>query len=266
MTDTKPNKVINRSDQGATKIFDQRTLAIDYRTLLPFLKRGMMILDVGCGTGSISKDVARVVGKNGKVVGIDNTESFIQSGRKSYSSVGNLELIHADLFAYESVQRFDLVISARTLQWLSNPSEAILKMKSMLKPNGTISILDYNHDAIEWNSSPPLSMKKFYGTFLQWRKDAGMNNQIAADLPRLMEEAGLHEIQVFNADEFYHKEQNDFKSRAGIWSKVANSKQMVEEGYIDNALRLQAIDEYNTWIEHDAISMTLKLSEVRGKA
>jgi hypothetical protein len=39
----------------------------------------------------------------------------------------------------------------------------------------------------------------------------------------------------------------------------------VEEGYLDNDLRLKAIEEYNEWLENKAISMTMKLNEVRGK-
>ncbi|MEM6378923.1 MAG: hypothetical protein AAF705_11955, partial [Bacteroidota bacterium] len=51
----------------------------------------------------------------------------------------------------------------------------------------------------------------------------------------------------------------------GIWSKVAGSTQMVEEGYLDDRLRLQAIQEYNDWVEYEAESMTMKLKEVRGR-
>ena len=39
---------------------------------------------------------------------------------------------------------------------------------------------------------------------------------------------------------------------------------MVSEGYLDNNLRLKAIKEYNEWVENKAISMTMKLNEVRG--
>jgi hypothetical protein len=150
------------------------------------------------------------------------------------------------------------------LQWLSNPKEAITKMKSMLKPNGQISILDYNHKAINWVSSPPESMLEFYNIFLKWRKDAGMNNEIAIDLERLLTEVGFHSIEVKNSDEFYNKEVLDYKSKIGIWSKVAGSLQMVEEGYLDDNLRLKAIKEYDLWVENEAVSMTMKLNEVRG--
>jgi hypothetical protein len=52
-------------------------------------------------------------------------------------------------------------------------------MYSLLKPGGTVSILDYNHEALEWQPQPPVSMQRFYATFLRWRGDAGMNNHIA---------------------------------------------------------------------------------------
>ena len=261
----KDNKHIERDGQAATKIFDNRSLSIDYRTLEPILKKGISVLDVGCGTGSISKDIANIVGDSGKVIGIDNTEKFIESGKETYKNIENLNLLHSDLFDFQTNEKFDLITSARTLQWLNNPKEALLKMKSLLKPNGRISILDYNHNNLEWNPEPPSSMKEFYKTFLKWRNDAGMNNGIADDLPDLMKEIGMMEIEKINSDEHYEKDRTDFSSKVGIWSKVAGSVQMVEEGYLDNDLRLKSIEEYNEWVETKAISMTMKLNEVRGE-
>ncbi|HEX9152170.1 MAG TPA: methyltransferase domain-containing protein [Flavobacterium sp.] len=259
------NKHIQRDVQQATIIFNTRSLANDYRHLTQILKPGMSILDVGCGTGAISKDIANIVGEKGKVTGIDNTESFILIGQQTYSSVANLELISVDLFEYNPEEKYDLIVSARTLQWLNNPKEALIKMKSMLKPDGQISILDYNHTNLNWNPLPPQSMQEFYKTFLKWRQDAGMNNEITEYLPGLLEEAGFNTIEIINSDEHYNRETPDYKSKIGIWSKVASSKQMVAEGYLNNELRLKAIEEYDNWIETLAISMTMKLTEVRGK-
>ncbi len=80
----KGNKHIERDGQTITKIIDNRSLKVDYRTLEPILKEGMSVLDVGCGTGAISKDIAEIVGNSGKVTGIDNTAKFIESGKISY--------------------------------------------------------------------------------------------------------------------------------------------------------------------------------------
>jgi ubiquinone/menaquinone biosynthesis C-methylase UbiE len=258
------NKDIKRDGETTTKIFDNRSLAVDYATLTTLLKPGMRVLDVGCGTGAISKDVAEIVGPDGHVTGLDNTEHFINSGKETYKQVKNLELIYADVFQFEPEEKFDLVISARVLQWLNNPVEALIRFKQFLKPGGKVSILDYNHELLSWQPAPPESMLKYYATFLRWRADAGMNNHIAEDLPEYFTEAGFTKIEIFNADELYVKGQDDFVARVGIWSKVASSTQMVDEGYITDDDRLQAIADYNKWIATDAQSMTMKLKEVRG--
>lgn len=257
------NKVVDRAGQNASTIFNQRTLAKDYRTLLSALKPGMRILDIGCGTGAITKDIANIVGPNGYVVGIDNTESFIAEGKNLFSTVTNLALVHAELLDFESEEKFDLIISARTFQWISTIDKAIDKVKSLLKLNGQVSILDYNHEMISWNPKIPASMQNFYNMFLMWRKDAGMNNRIGFDLIDILEEHGFDQVEVFNADEHYERHFPGHLENLKIWSKVAGSKQLVDEGYISDDLRLQAIDDYNRWAEKDAISMTLKLREVR---
>ncbi|PHN03626.1 methyltransferase domain-containing protein [Flavilitoribacter nigricans] len=260
----KSNKHIERDGKETSRIFNNRTLDSDYRHLKSILQPGMRILDVGCGTGALSSEMALMVGDRGRVTGIDNTEKFIESGRDTYGSVTNLELVHADLFEYTTDTRFDLITSARTLQWLSDPKRALLKMKHLLRPNGRLSILDYNHEAIEWVPEPPQSMRQFYTSFLRWRADAGMNNRIADDLPDLLRAAGFSSVELHNSDEHYHRERPDFSAKVGIWSKVAGSTQMVEEAYIDDATRLQAISDYDQWVADRAVSMTMKLNEVRG--
>lgn len=261
----KGNKHIERDSKEATKIYDNRSLAKDFRTLQAILKEGMNVLDVGCGTGAISKDIAEIVGKKGKVIGIDNTQKFIKSGKETYKEIDNLALIHSDLFEFESEEKFDLVIAARVLQWLTTPKKALKKMKSLLKPDGQISILDYNHEQLEWQPSPPESMKKFYNIFLQWRQDAGMNNKIAEDLSDMMTEVGFYSVEVLESNEHYERSNENFPSKVGIWSKVAGLDQIVEEGYLNNAYRLQVIKEYDKWVAEEAISMTMKLKEVRGR-
>lgn len=257
------NKIIDRSTQNASDIFNQRTLEKDYRTLKSILKPGLRVLDIGCATGSISKDIADIVGPTGYVIGIDNTASFIDEGKNAFSEVQNLELIHADLLHFDTAEKFDLIVSARTFQWISTLDKAVEKLKTLLKPSGQVSILDYNHEAIDWNPKVPFSMQNFYDMFLMWRKDAGMNNRIGFDISEIFEEHGFTQIEVLNADEHYESNNASDLEKMKVWSKVANSKQMVEEGYISDKERLAAIADYNNWVEHTAISMTMKLRETR---
>lgn len=257
------NKVIDRSAQQANTIYNQRTLEQDYRTLKSALKPGLRVLDVGCGTGSITKDIAELVGPTGYVVGIDHTASFISEGKSQYADVANLEFIYADILNFQTDEKFDLIVSARTFQWISTLDRAIEKLKSLLKPNGQVSILDYNHEAITWTPKIPAAMQNFYNMFLMWRKDAGMNNRIGYDIIDIFAEHGFEEIEVFNADEHYERIFPAHVEKLKIWSKVAASKQMVEEGYVSEQERLDAIESYNHWVDKEATSMTLKLREVR---
>lgn len=257
------NKIIDRSGQNASTIFNQRTLNKDYRTLLSAIKPGLRVLDIGCGTGAISKDIAKLVGPQGYVIGIDNTASFITEGKKLFSDITNLELIYADILEYDTLEKFDLIVSARTFQWISTIDKAIDKVKELLKPQGQVSILDYNHEMISWTPKVPAAMQNFYNMFLMWRKDAGMNNRIGFDMVEILEEHGFTQVEVFNADEHYENSQQHDKDKIKVWSQVAGSKQMVEEGYITNEERLQAIKDYNDWVDHTAVSMIMKLREVR---
>lgn len=258
------NKKIHRDHQSTSKTFNSRSLEVDYPTLIPLLKKGLRILDVGCGTGAISSGIARYIEPGGYVIGIDNSEKFILSGKEAYHDTANLTLVHSDLFDFHNDEKFDLIISARTLQWLSNPKDALLKMKSLIKPNGQVSILDYNHEALEWHPKPPESMLVFYSAFLKWRADAGMDNRISEHLVDYFKEAGFYKVEAFDSNEVYKREDSNFIERVSIWSKVAGLKQIVQEGYITEELQLKAIEEYNDWIISNGQKMEMKLKEVRG--
>lgn len=258
------NKFIERDSKVGDSIFNQRSLEKDFRTLIPSIKKGMNVLDVGCGTGAISAGIAKLVGDTGSVTGIDHTQSFITNGEKTFAEITNLNLIEADIFSFEPETKYDLIVSARVLQWLSTPEEALQKMKSLLNPGGQISILDYNHTALEFNPEPPKSMQNFYKKWLQWRSDAGMNNQISEDLPTYFKNVGLKNIQVENSNEVYLKGQSNFESKVSIWAKVANSIQMVKEGYSTDQEEQVVIAEYNNWIQESAKRMEMKLKEVKG--
>ena len=90
-----------------------------------------------------------------------------------------------------------------------------------------------------------------------------MNNQISEDLPTYFEEVGLKNIEVLNANEVYEKGAENFMAKAGIWTKVAESRgiQIQAEGYTTEEERLQAISEYNEWINSIGEKMIMKLEK-----
>lgn len=250
--------------QGANKVLDRRNIENSYSSLLGLLKDGLSVLDVGCGSGAITADIAQRT--SGKIVGIDLSEHLIELAQKNYAHLPNLSFEVANINDYVSPEKFDLVIAARTLQWVNNPAEVVQKMVSLLKKGGKVSINDYNHTKIKWSPAPPQSMLDFYEAFLNWRKDAGFDNEIADNLTSIYKNLGLKEINIVPQHETSIRGEEEFAATTRIWSIVAEirGKQVVNDGYCTEELRQQAIEEYDTWLANEVQSMTLYLLAVEG--
>jgi ubiquinone/menaquinone biosynthesis C-methylase UbiE len=267
MSSNETNEATERAamPKGTNSILDRRTVEHSNRNLLDVVKPGQRVLDVGCGSGAITKGIRDLVDHKGQVVGIDTSEHLIALAREQYTSVPNLRFEVADIHTYQPAEPFDVVTSARVLQWLSNPEAALRQMKTMLKVGGCLTILDYNHEKIQWAPAAPKSMQTFYAAFLKWRRDAGMNNAIADQLPAMFEKIGLENIAT-DQSELTTSDSLAFTEEAGIWAKVAEmrGKQMVEDHYVTEELRLQAIVDYKEWIATEAKSMKMYLRAVTG--
>jgi ubiquinone/menaquinone biosynthesis C-methylase UbiE len=250
--------------QGANKVLDRRNIENSYSSLLELLKDGLSVLDMGCGSGAITADIAQRT--SGKVVGIDFSEHLIELAQQNYAHLPNLSFEVADINDYVSSEKFDLVIAARTLQWVNNPAEVVKKLLGLLKKGGKISINDYNHTKIEWSPVPPKSMLDFYEAFLNWRKDTGFDNEIADNLTNIYKNVGLTTIYIKPQHETSIRGEEEFESAVRIWSIVAETrgKQVVADGFCSDELRLQAIEEYDAWIIKEAQSMRLYLLAVEG--
>lgn len=251
--------------KGSNKVLDRRNIENAYSSLLGLLHDNISVLDVGCGSGAITADIA--VRTSGKVVGIDVSEHLIEIARTKYEYIPNLSFEVANINDYVSPEKFGLVIAARALQWVNNPAEVVQKMVDLNEIGGKISINDYNHTKIAWLPDPPQSMSAFYAAFLLWRADAGFDNEIADNLPKIYANMGLDFIKTIPQHEASLRGDADFEETARIWSLVAETrgKQVVADGYCTEELRLQAISEYDTWLANEAQSMTLYLLAVEGQ-
>jgi ubiquinone/menaquinone biosynthesis C-methylase UbiE len=191
---------------------------------------------------------------------------MIQLAAEHLAEFSWLEFQKADVYSYSTTERFDLVTSARTLQWLAHPEQALANMKRWLKPGGVLAILDYNHEKIVWNPAPPASMRRFYNAFLEWRQDAGFDNAIADHLRDMMDRIGLEHIRVEAQFEITSRGDASFPVASRLWAEVAELRgpQLVQAGYVTEAERLQAIDEYVQWIATEGELMEVYLLAVEG--
>jgi SAM-dependent methyltransferase len=252
---------------GTGAILDTRTLANAHRRLAQLITPGMSVLDVGCGTGAITRGIAESQGSHVvRVVGVDANAGFIDGARSRHAGVAGLSFVVADIHALPWTGEFDLVTAARVLQWLRDPAKALAAMIAATRPGGRIVVLDYSHDKIAWAPAPPPSMQRFYAAFLAWRAEAGMDNAIADHLPALFADAKLDPISISVQHETTLRGDPDFATRAGIWADVAATRghQMVADGAVDEATRAAAETDYRRWVDTTAERQTLYLLAVDG--
>jgi trans-aconitate methyltransferase len=88
------------------------------------------ILDVGCGTGHLT---AQIADRGAQVVGIDRSPEMIQQAREKYPAL-RFEVMDAREIALP--QRFDAVFSNATLHWIKEPERVISGIAKTLKPGG----------------------------------------------------------------------------------------------------------------------------------
>lgn len=235
---------------GTQTILNARSLDEDYRRLAALLKPGLRVLDVGCGTGAITRGMAGAVGSSGYAVGVDINARFAPEAGAASAGVAALAFARADTYRLPFPACFDVVTTARTLQWLKKPSDALAQMASVARPGGFVVALDFNHEKATWTPQPPSSMAEFYDGFLRWRAEAGMDNAMADHLAELFRRTGLAEIEVSVEDEFTERGAPDFERRAGIWAEVAATRghQLVADGVISESLRAAAEGDYRIWV------------------
>jgi len=92
-----------------------------------------IILDLGCGDGVLSKELAQLVPR-GRVVGVDASIGMIDTANKL--SCGNLTFLHMDINNINFDEEFDLVFSNATLHWLKNHTKLLKNIFRSLKPGG----------------------------------------------------------------------------------------------------------------------------------
>lgn len=102
-------------------------------------------LDVGCGTGAVSRELARRMSV-GHVVGIDPSPVFLATARKLASDFTNLSFVEGDgrSLPFESAS-FDTVLFHTTLSHVPRPKEALKEAFRVLRPGGTLAVFEGNY-------------------------------------------------------------------------------------------------------------------------
>ena len=101
-------------------------------------ERGQRVLDVGCGFGDTTQQIAALVGPEGEAVGVDAAERFIQTARAEAGAFENVRFDVADVQSGHLGGPYDLAFSRFGTMFFASPVAALRNVRSALLPGGRL--------------------------------------------------------------------------------------------------------------------------------
>ena len=161
------------------------------------LRPGMACLDIGCGGGDVSFDLARLVGPSGRVVGIDIDEVKVGIARTEAAEqqIANIEFRLVNICDSETNTKFDFAHARFLLSHLPNPSGALAKIAQAIRPGGILVVADTDFRGHFCYPDNP-ALWRYVELYTQTVKRRGGDANIGPRLPALLAENGFERVQM----------------------------------------------------------------------
>lgn len=158
---------------------------------------GSAILEAGCGVGAQTVTLARN-SPNAFFTSVDISEDSINEARRKVSAAGltNVQFQQADIFNLQfRPETFDHIFVCFVLEHLSRPLNALGSLKVVLKPGGTITVIEGDHGSAFFHPDSP-SAHEAIQCQVELQKRAGGNAMVGRELYPLLQQAGFRSIRV----------------------------------------------------------------------
>lgn len=151
MSEDKYRHVIKEYTRRAARydLTGQRFLSLSQTVAVEILnpQRGERILDAGCGTAGTIVSIAKDIGENGEVVGIDLSEDMLNLARQKLSGYNNVILIKGNLenTSYPD-NYFDAIVNVNVIHYFYNFGLVLREFYRLLKPGGRLVLVGFCTD------------------------------------------------------------------------------------------------------------------------
>ncbi|MDH4159188.1 MAG: methyltransferase domain-containing protein [Actinomycetota bacterium] len=127
-----------------------RTIDNSAAYLAPHLLAGHRVLDVGCGPGTVTAELADRVGPEGSVVGVDTSAEVIALASRRQSRP-NASYEVGDVYWLDAADdSFDVVHAHQLLQHVADPVAALREMRRVCRPGGLVAVRDADYTGSGW--------------------------------------------------------------------------------------------------------------------
>ena len=158
---------------------------------------GTMVLEAGCGVGAQTVTLARR-SPEARFTSIDVSADSIDEARRRTGQAGitNVEFRQADIFALPFLdESFDHVFVCFVLEHLSRPDEALATLHRLIRPGGTITVIEGDHGSAYFHPDSPAAHAAIQCQ-VELQRQAGGNSLIGRQLYPLMVDAGFAAVHV----------------------------------------------------------------------
>lgn len=158
---------------------------------------GSTVLEAGCGVGAQTVTLAQR-SPEARFTSVDvSAESLAEAERKvREGGLTNVEFRQADIFDLPfEAESFDHVFVCFVLEHLARPVEALTTLKGLLKPGGTVTVIEGDHGSAYFHPDSPAAQAAIQ-CLVDLQRDAGGDSLIGRQVYPLMVEAGLEDVSV----------------------------------------------------------------------
>ena len=158
---------------------------------------GAHCLDVGCGGGDVTLELARRAGPAGRAIGVDLDEAKLRIARDEAAQHGltNVAFEVRDVTAWEPDTLFDVVYARFLLTHLADPGALVAAFRRHTRPGGVVILedVDFRGHFSEPDCPALTRFVELYGASVRRR---GADPDIGPRLPHLLREAGFEDVRL----------------------------------------------------------------------
>lgn len=195
--------------------------------LLPHLEAGQRLLDVGCGPGTLTVDLARLVAP-GAVVGIDVSQEVVAEAAGHAAGVDNVEFRVDDAFGIEAADAsFDVVHAHQVLQHLTEPVRALREWRRVLRPGALLAVRDSDYAAKVWAPDDPV-LDRWLALYQELTHANGVESNAGRYLLGWVQEAGFDDA-VFTSSTWSFADPATRQWWGDLWAERVVSSSFAEQ-------------------------------------